>query len=86
MLSYFDGNKYMAPRGTAIYQSVSIDKAGVTEANRQLAILRLMYKKQLSDDLILDARIEPVYDIKNSSLDYAYSLYLVYRFNKAFAF
>ncbi len=81
MLSYWNGNGFIAPRGTSLYQSVSLDKAGFTQKHRELLFLRLLYKKQLYENLFLDARVEPVYDLRNSILDYSYSLYLTYRQN-----
>lgn len=79
MLSYWSGNKYVARKGTAIYQSVSLDKPGLTQPNRQLLFLRFMYQKEIYPKLFLVARAEPVYEIKNSILDYSYSLYITYR-------
>ncbi|MCU0441703.1 MAG: hypothetical protein MUE96_04830 [Bacteroidia bacterium] len=82
MGSYWQGSQWMAPRGTVLYQSVSIDKPGVVEANRQLFFLRLLYAKELRKSLTLSARVEPVYDVKASLLDFSYSLYISYRLDK----
>lgn len=86
MLSYFNGNKFIAPRGTPLYQSVSTDKPGLTETKRELLFVRFIYQKKIFDQLELDARLEPVYDVKNKIFDYSYSLYLTYRFSKSFGF
>jgi hypothetical protein len=82
MGSYWQGNQWMAPRGTVLYQSVSIDKPGVVEANRQLVFVRLLFAKELRNNLTLSARVEPVYDVKASLLDFSYSLYISYRLDK----
>lgn len=79
MLSYWNGYRYIAPRGTSIYQSISVDRAGYNEPNRQLLFLRLMYEKEMYRHLNMVIRFEPFYDLNNSSLDYAFSLYLIFR-------
>ncbi len=84
MLSYWNGVGFIAPRGTTIYQSVSIDKPGYTESNRQLIFVRFLYAKPLADGLALTARLEPVYDVNASLLDYSYSLYLSYKLDSRF--
>ncbi len=84
MASYWNGSNYIAPRGTALYQSVSIDNPTHTEANRQLIFVRFLYAKPLSDGLTLSARLEPVFDLKSSVLDYSYSLYLTYKLDRSF--
>jgi hypothetical protein len=81
MLSYWDAKDFIAPRGTTIYQSVSIDKAGFYQENRQLLFLRFLYQKEVYKDLFLVARAEPFYDFGSGITDYSYSLYLTYRHN-----
>jgi hypothetical protein len=81
MLSYWNGNNYIAPRGTAIYQSVSADQAGYTEAGRQLLFFRLLYEKELYAHLNIVIRYEPFIDLGNKQFDYAFSVYLLYREN-----
>jgi hypothetical protein len=81
MGSYWYGNQWMAPRGTTLYQSVSLDKPGALEKNRELVFLRLLYQKQLRNNLFITARVEPVYDVNAALLDFSYSLYISYRFN-----
>jgi hypothetical protein len=84
MLSYWNGNDFIAPRGTTLYQSVSLDNPGLTESNRQLIFVRFLYAKPLANGLTLSARWEPVYDVKASLLDYSYSLYLSYKLDRSF--
>jgi hypothetical protein len=84
MLSYWYGNNFIAPRGTALYQNVSLDNVGLTEKNRQLIFVRFLYAKPLANGLTLSARLEPVYDVKASLLDYSYSLYLSYKLDRSF--
>ncbi len=84
MLSYWQGYQYISPRGTTLYQSVSIDNPSHTEATRQLIFVRFLYQTTLSKNLHLSARVEPVYDVKASLLDYSYSLYISYTLQQGF--
>jgi hypothetical protein len=84
MLSYWKGNDFISPRGTALYQSVSLDNPGLTQSNRQLIFVRFLYAKPLSDGLNLSARFEPFYDIKSAAIEYSYSLYISYQLSQNF--
>lgn len=84
MASFWRGDKWMAPRGTNIFSSVSLDKPGYTEPIRQLIFVRFLYNKSLADGLNISARFEPVYGIKSSLLDFSYSLYLSYKLDQCF--
>jgi hypothetical protein len=79
MVSYWNASNYLAPRGTPIYNSLSLDKPGYFEKNRELVFVRCMYEQPLFSDLYMTARFEPVYDVRNSLLDYSYSFYLSYK-------
>lgn len=84
ILSYWQGNKYASSLGMPIYQSVSnkIFKDGYTEKQRQLLFIRYVYQKTLLPDLYLDARFEPVIDLKSPTAEkvqYYYSLFLTYK-------
>ncbi|MES2779583.1 MAG: hypothetical protein V4651_06750 [Bacteroidota bacterium] len=82
--SFWQGDKWIAPRGTALYSSVSLDKPAYTEPTRQLIFVRFLYNRSLADGLNLSARLEPVYDVKSSLLDFSYSLYLSYKLDQRF--
>lgn len=84
MLSYWNASGYLAPRGTTVYQSVSIDVPGHVEKNRELLFLRLLYERPLFNTLYMTARFEPVYDLHNKRFDYSYSFYLTYKKDIAF--
>lgn len=84
MPCYWMGNGYIAPRGTAIYQSVSVDKPGYTEKTRELLFVRAMYAQTLSGNLQLNVRFEPFWNLRNGWFDYSYSVYLSYRLNHSF--
>ena len=79
MLSYWEGDHYIAPRGSYIYQSQSIDHPLYTEKNRELLFIRLMREQLIFQDLYMTLRFEPVYDLQNKIFDYSYSFYLSYK-------
>lgn len=80
--SYWRGKGFIADRGTAIYQSVSLDKPGYTEKMRSLLFVRVFYTQKLAPDMMLNVRVEPVLDLHNKSMDYSYSVYISYRLHK----
>ena len=79
--SYWKGNKFIAPQGTPIYQSVSLDylTSGYTEDSRELFFVRLMYEHDFAGGLSLAFRFEPVYDFKNKDLDHMEMLFIRYK-------
>ena len=80
--TYWRGNGFIADRGTALYQSVSMDKQGYTEKMRELFFIRLMYGKKMAPGLWFNVRLEPYYDLRNQLMEYSYSVYLSYKLNK----
>lgn len=82
LFSYWQGNQWIAPRGTSLYSAVSLDSPGKQEADRRLIFVRFCYQKNISNNLALACRLEPVYDVKSSLLDYSYSLYIAYQLHQ----
>ena len=80
--TYWLGNGFIADRGTTLYQSVSLDKPGYTEKMRELFFVRFIYGKTVAPDLYLNVRFEPYYDVRNSLMEFSYSVYLSYRLNR----
>jgi hypothetical protein len=79
---YWRGNAFYAPRGGALYSSVSEKVAGYGEEDRELVFLSVIYDKQLFPHVFIDLRLEPYYDVRNRFVEYSYSIFL--RFNKDF--
>ena len=81
LASYWNGNKYIAPQGGKLYQSVTsrTDRPGYTEAKRNLLFLNLLYEKELMPGFFVDARITPYVDFNNQLFEYAYQLFFSYR-------
>ncbi len=84
MLSYFESQYFISPRGTAIYQCQSIDDPTFKPNSRSLIIPRIIYNKTLFNQIQMSARFEPVIDIQTQIFDYSYSFYLKYYFEKTF--
>jgi hypothetical protein len=82
MISYFNGNNFLAPVGTQIYKSQSIDNVNYFTKNRNLIIPRIMYNKLLMNELKMSLRFEPIIDLQNPYFDYSYSFYLSYNIDK----
>ena len=80
--TYWLGNGFIADRGTTLYQSVSLDKSGYTEKMRELLFIRFIYGKKVAPHLFLNVRFEPYYDVRNSLMEFSYSVYLSYKLNK----
>lgn len=84
ILSYWNGNKYIASAGMPLFQSVSykLGEEGYAEKKRELLIVRYAYQKQLIPDFYLDFRVEPVIDLASQGskqLDFYHSFFLVYK-------
>jgi hypothetical protein len=79
--SYWKGDKFFAPQGTPIYQSVSMDFSnnGYTEEKRELLFIRLMLEHNFKGGLSLAFRFEPVYDFGINKLDHMEVLFLRYK-------
>lgn len=85
MMSYWQGNHFISPGGTQIYQSRSSIDAANYERNRQLFFMRFIYNKALYQSPVMaSARFEPIYDLNNGVFDFSFSLYLSYRVSYGF--
>ncbi|KAA9333840.1 hypothetical protein F0P94_10620 [Adhaeribacter soli] len=85
MLSYWKGNGYISEFGGRLYQSVSttVKNPGYIEKHRQLLILRIMKDwpilnadKTEYSGLTFTGRLEPFYDFRTGSVEFAAGLYL----------
>lgn len=84
MCSLFASSNFISPRGTSIYQGNSIDFKNYYPRYRDLIFLRIIYNKELFNQIKMSARFEPVIDLASPRFDYAYSFYLSYHFDKNF--
>lgn len=85
-LRYWNGNSFIAPRGMALFQSVSEKIPGYTEKKRELIIASFIYDKEIFKNLNFDFRFIPYKDLgekisSGTGLEYSYELYLTYKLN-----
>ncbi|MEO8961539.1 MAG: hypothetical protein ABI325_06645, partial [Ginsengibacter sp.] len=80
---YWSGQGYIAPRGMALFQSVSEKYPGVVEKHRELLIVSFIYDKELFKNVNFDFRLIPYKDFSEKAssgtgLEYSYEMYLKY--------
>jgi hypothetical protein len=84
-LNYWNGNNYVAPRGTSIYQSISTVDSANYQSNRQLVFLRLINNFPVFNSSVQASfRFEPFIDLNSKRIDYSGSVYLVFAIDKLF--
>jgi hypothetical protein len=81
MVSYFQGQRFVAPLGGDLYQSVSrsVSDPTYTEADRRILLVRLLRDFRITDSAALTVRVEPVYDFNARLLDFSFGVYLNFR-------
>lgn len=82
-LRYWKSKNYITPRGLALFGSISEKYPGLTEPDRELVILSLIYDKEIAKNLFLNFRFIPYKDLaekmtSGSGIEYSYELYLKY--------
>ncbi|WP_242926749.1 hypothetical protein [Pontibacter vulgaris] len=80
MLSYWQGDGYVAELGGKLYQSASTTykNPDYLQEQRRILILRLMKDIELLDNLYLTLRLEPVLDLDNPKLEFSNAFYLTF--------
>lgn len=81
MVSYFEGQHFIAPLGGDLYQGLSrsVGNPDYVATNRRILLVRLMRDFRISDAAALTVRIEPVYDFNANLLDFSAGVYLNFR-------
>jgi len=82
MVSYWRGSNFISVLGGDLYQGASrtVSSPDYIEPERQIVILRLMRDFRIADAASVTARIEPIFDVNNSSFtDYSFSMYFNFR-------
>ncbi len=77
-ISYWKSDRFIAPKGDILYQSISSNPKNLNylEPQREMVQLGLAYEKKVAKLVNLSVRLQPFYDLTNSRLDYSYSLLL----------
>lgn len=81
MLSYWQGDRYVSPKGTDIFMSASDYLPNFVDLRRKLLFLRLLYQRKICKDLFVNVRLTPYHSFDLNTTEYAYSIYVVYRGN-----
>lgn len=81
LVSYWNGDKYVAPRGADLFESItSISGSNYKEADRQLLFFNLMYEKEFFPGFFIDARYSPYVDLNgNGKAEHAFLILFSYR-------
>ena len=73
--AYWRANRFLAPRGNPLYQSVGFE--GDTFDERELWVFRLLYNRKLSRGIILNAGFRGYYDPRFNDFEHVAGLHLV---------
>jgi len=71
---WFHGEKFFAPMGDFLFQSVSQFNDGYTADKRDLITSKLLIEKQIMEGISLGIRFESYYDIQRKWHDFSYGL------------
>lgn len=83
LLGYWQANNMAAPKGEYLFLSASdADDGSYFERSRRVVSHKIIGEKNIEKGLMGGARLESYFDLDNSRLDYAYSVYL--RFSSGF--
>lgn len=82
-LRFWNGEGYIAPRGMALFNSVSEKYPGLVEKHREILIASFIYDKEIFKNVFFDFRLIPYKDFiehitSGTGLEYSYELYLKY--------
>jgi len=79
--SFWAASNFSSEKGGQLYpsESSSYKKAGLVEPKRTLFILRVFHTWKLADNLFFSSRIEPYYDFRVDTFEFAFGFYLNYR-------
>jgi len=89
-LRYWNAEGYIAPRGMALFNSVSEKYPGLVEKHRELLIVSFIYDREIYRNVDFDFRIVPYKDFlehitSGTGLEYSFEMYLKYTFRKTIA-
>ncbi|MBA3647007.1 MAG: hypothetical protein H0W62_00390 [Chitinophagales bacterium] len=79
LISYWNGQNYIAGIGGLLYQSQSSLDRNYYEPQRELLLASLMYEKEWFPGFYVNLRFEPYYDFQNRLFEYSYGAYMIYK-------
>lgn len=77
MVGYWQANKFIAPKGEYLFQSVSEKSTPFVAAKRKLVVGKLGWYKQVGSYLKIELRLDGYYDLKNKTFEHAQGLYFI---------
>lgn len=77
MTAYWYGDRFIAPEGEYLFQSVSEMDPDYSDAIRKLWVSRLWYSKKIAKCMNLEVRLSSYYDLQHKNLDYSYAFYMI---------
>ncbi len=89
-MRYWNAQGYIAPRGMALFNSVSEKYPGLVEKHRELLIVSFIYDREIFKNVDFDFRVIPYKDFlehitSGTGLEYSFEMYLKYTFRKTIA-
>jgi len=78
MTGYWIAHNFLAPKGSALFQSTSNYKPGYYTPHRKLATAKLSFTRTLMKQIKFSAMVETYYDIPVKQFDYSYGINLVF--------
>lgn len=81
MLSYWKGQDFLSYKGGLLYQSesTSFKRAPYLSPNRDLLIIRFIQNFEITPELGISLRIEPLIDLQTGKFEFSHGAYFTYR-------
>ncbi len=78
MLGYWYANNFVAPKGSALFQSISDHNSDYYQQERNMITGKISFSKDFLQQIRFSAMFETYYDIPSSQFEYAYGFNLVF--------
>ena len=77
--SWWFAREFVSTLGNPVFSNVNLSYVYAHEHTRRLAMLRYVYSRPiLGNNLWIDARLEPHYDLERGKAEFSHGLYLRY--------
>lgn len=77
MLGYWSSDKFIAPRGEYLFQSVSEWDGNFSQKRREVITSKIKISRAISKSFLISLKADTYYDILNKDFAYSYGLYIV---------
>lgn len=75
-LSYWNGYQFIAPKGRFLYQSVSDNNSGYSQADRSMIAAKYFWQKKIAKDAQVAFQVESYLDTNTGDFSYSYGFFL----------